>query len=194
MFEQPLVLDASTLLNLLATGEAETILRCVPVARLVCTIAASAVLHLRNEDTAKPPDPVSVKPLIDAGVLTSASLQTSEEELLFVQLAASLEDGEAMSLALCVSRNYALATDDRKAQTIATAQSVPLIASSHLVLNWKKEAGIDRDKVRSALRLIGTRARFRPWRGYPEQNWWDDMVSGTCGLKQHNLAGTAVRP
>lgn len=181
MFEQPLVLDASTLLNLLATGEAEAILRCVPVQRIVCAIAASEVLHLRNEDPAKPPEPVSVQPLIDSGLLISASPLTPHEELIFVQLAASLDDGEAMSLALCVSRNWALATDDRKAQTIATARAVPIVASSHLVLNWIKEAGIDRDTVRSALRLIGTRARFRPWRGYPEQDWWDDLLVAGSG-------------
>ena len=177
MFEQPLVLDASTLLNLLATGEVETILRCVAVPRIVCTIVELEVLHLRNKDLAKPPDPVSVKPLIDAGVLTSASLQSPGEDLLFVQLASALDDGEAMSLALCISRNYALATDDRKARTIAATLSVPLIASSELLLNWMNKSGIECDRVRSALRLIGSRARFRPWRGYPEQKWWEDMVS-----------------
>ena len=96
-----------------------------------------------------------------------------------MQLAASLDDGEAMSLALCVSRNLALATDDRKAQTISAARSIPIVATSHLLRHWMEEAGIDRERVRSALRLIGTRARFGPWRGYPEQGWWDDLVSGT---------------
>lgn len=179
MFEQPLVLDASTLLNLLATGKAEAILQCMTVQGIVCALAASEVLHLRNEDPAKPPDPVSVQPLIASGLLVSASPLTPHEELIFVELAASLDDGEAMSLALCVSRNWALATDDRKAQTIATARAIPVVASSHLVLNWIRECAIDRDTVRSALRLIAIRARFRPWRGYPEQKWRDDLLAGT---------------
>ena len=78
MFELPLILDASTLLNLLATGEAEAILRCVPVPRLVCPVAASEVLHLRNADPAKPPDPVSIQPLLDSGALAAASPLTPE--------------------------------------------------------------------------------------------------------------------
>lgn len=76
MFEQPVVFDASTLLNILATGEAPAILRCVPVPRIVSSVAASEVLHLRNQDSAKAPDSVSLEPLVDAGLLTLATPQT----------------------------------------------------------------------------------------------------------------------
>lgn len=108
----------------------------------------------------------------------AAEASICPEELLYVQFAASLDDGEASSLALCVAHSYAFATDDRKARRIAGEQPIPvwLVATSDLMLNWMRETGASRDKVRSALLAITTRARFTPWKGYPEQLWWKSMT------------------
>jgi predicted nucleic acid-binding protein len=58
--------------------------------------------------------------------------ESPEEDALFVQFAAKIDDGEAMTLALCVSRGYAFATDDRKARRIAAsvAEPISLLATS----------------------------------------------------------------
>ena len=69
-----------------------------------------------------------------------------------------------MSLTLCVSRGYALATDDRKARRIAASVGgpSPLLATSELL-----STGFDRRRQsRQNPGMIGgveLRARFQPW-------------------------------
>ncbi|HLB77136.1 MAG TPA: hypothetical protein VJO72_08900, partial [Candidatus Dormibacteraeota bacterium] len=61
-----------------------------------------------------------IDPWLQSGRVKIASLDSPLEEELYVQSAADLDDGEAMSLAICRARGYALATDDRKARRIAS--------------------------------------------------------------------------
>ncbi len=179
MISQPVAIDASTLLNLLATGEIEPILRSMPVQKFVCSVAASDVLYLRHEDADHAPELVSIDPLIEKGLLTLARPESPEEEALFVQFAAKIDDGEAMTLALCVSRRYAFATDDRKARRIAAsmAEPIPLLATSELLFHWFQSNTITQDRIREVLGAVELRARFRPWPEYPLRDWWNRMLS-----------------
>lgn len=179
MTSQPVAIDASTLLNLLATGEIESILRSLLMPKFVCSVAASEVLYLRHADADHTPELVSIDPLVEQGLLTLARPESPEEEALFVQFAAKIDDGEAMTLALCVSRGYAFATDDRKARRIAAsvAEPIPLLATSELVFHWFQSNSISPDRIREVLGAVELRARFRPWPEYPLRDWWNRMLS-----------------
>jgi predicted nucleic acid-binding protein len=179
MIRQPVAIDASTLLNLFATGEIESILRSMPVQKFVCSMAASEVMYLRHEEADHAPELISIDPMVEQGLLTLARLESAEEEALFVQFAAKIDDGEAMSLALCVSRGYAFATDDRKARRIAAsvAEPIPLVATSELVFHWFQSNDISPDRIREVLGAVELRARFRPWPEYPLREWWNRMLS-----------------
>jgi len=48
--------------------------------------------------------------------------------MLFIQFAAKIDDGEAMSLALCVSRGYVLATDEFRATLLEWSHNGVTIA------------------------------------------------------------------
>ena len=61
---------------------------------------------------------VDIDDLISRDVIQICNCDNAEEQELFVNLAASLDDGEAMSLAIALSRNWHLATDDKKARRI----------------------------------------------------------------------------
>lgn len=108
MAGQPLALDASTLLNLLASGAAEGTLRAQSVPLYVVSAVASEVLYIRSERTEEPPEQVSVEPLIRSDLLEPTEPESHEEATLFVEFASSVDDGEATSLAVCVSSGYAL--------------------------------------------------------------------------------------
>jgi predicted nucleic acid-binding protein len=179
MINQPVAIDASTLLNLFATGEIESILRSMPVQKVVCSVGASEVLYLRHEEADHAPELISLDPLAEQGLLTLARPESPEEEALFVEFAAKIDDGEAMSLALCVSRGYALATDDRKARRIAASVAVPipLLATSELIFHWFDSNTISPDRIREVLGAVELRARFRPWPEYPLREWWSRMLS-----------------
>ena len=178
MISQPVAIDASTLLNLFATGEIESILRSMPVQKFVCSVAASEVLYLRHEEADHTPELISIDPLVEHGLLTLARPESPEKEALFVQFAAKIDDGEAMSLALCVSRGYALATDDRKERRIAAsvAEPIPLLATSELLFHWVQSSTISPDRIPEVLGAVELRARFRPWPEYPLREWWNRML------------------
>jgi len=178
MISQPVAIYASTLLNLFATREIESILRSMPVQKFVCSVAASEVLYLRHEEADHVPELISINPLVEHGLLTLTSPESPEEEALFVQFAAKIDDGEAMSLALCVSRGYALATDDRKARRIAAsvAEPIPLVATSELLFHWAQSNNISPERIREVLAAVELRARFRPWPEYPLREWWNRML------------------
>lgn len=180
MINRPVTLDASTLLNLLATGEAESILRALVVSKFVCSAVAGEVLYLRSTNPDDAPEQVSIDPLIEAGLLTAAKPESPEEEAQFVDFAATLDDGEAMSLAICVCRGYVLATDDRKARRIAEALStpVPLLATSELVSQWAQKHSVVSARIQEVLTAVDLRARFHPWQGYPLRDWWLKILQG----------------
>jgi predicted nucleic acid-binding protein len=184
---RPVVIDASTLLNLLATGEVESILGSLAVEKFVCPIAADEVLYLRSMNPEEPHERVSIHPLFEAGLLTLARLESAEEEARFVDFASVLDDGEAMSLAICLCRDYRLATDDRKARRIAETPSkpVPLLAASEIISRWARKSAIGSAKLREVLAAVELRARFRPWPGYPLRDWWIKKSTGPTSPDPH---------
>jgi predicted nucleic acid-binding protein len=115
---------------------------------------------------------VSVEPLLRSGILQLTEREGHEEAELFVEFASSVDDGEAMSLAICVSRGYALATDDRKARRVAADASVPLTATSEIISHWASQGSPSDEDVRRVLSDIEARGRFSPWAGYPLRDWW----------------------
>lgn len=72
----------------------------------------------------------------------------------------------AVMLAICVSREYVLATDDRKARKIAESVSIPLITTSEFEFSWAEtqRGPHSKDDVRQVLKAIETRGRFSPFR------------------------------
>ena len=120
MLSRPVVLDASVLLNLLATGHAAELIRSLGSQGLVCSAVVNETLYIRSEGADDPPEMVNLQPLLDAGTLEPCNLRGSNEHELFVRYATDLDDGEAMSLALCSARSFVLATDDGKARRIAS--------------------------------------------------------------------------
>lgn len=61
---------------------------------------------------------MEIDPLIERGLLQEHGLRDATERTLHVDLAADLDDGEAMTLAIAYERRIPAATDDRKAPTL----------------------------------------------------------------------------
>lgn len=124
-------------------------------------------LYLRALDPTSPPERVDLSQLIESGLLRVCSTETSAEESLYVELASELDDGEALSLALSLSRGFGLATDDRKATRIAKERGIVEIFGTPEIL--QACPGIE---VSEAIRLIEYRARFSPASGASLRDWW----------------------
>jgi len=173
--DRPAVLDACVLLNLLATERIAEVAKVIAPACLVCSAVAAESLYLRPLEPGGKPEAIDLGPLVKGGVLTACAIQGPLEEEAYVNYAIELDDGEAMSLAIAQARNFALATDERKARRIIR-ENLPhllVISTAEIVHGWARTTG-RADAVR-AVRSIETRARFRPPDTDPLSPWWSSL-------------------
>ena len=165
MFGVPIVLDTSVALNLLATGVGLAVLDILEVDCFVCSAVVDETIYIRSDDPRQPREVVSIDAWLPLGAVKIVSLDSPVEEELYVQLAADLDDGEAMSLAICRSRGYALATDDRKARRIAGQLALPkveIITTSQVMHRWAIGTAASPREVKRALSAIELTGSVHP--------------------------------
>lgn len=169
------ILDACVLINLLASGEIEGILRVAARDSLVCSAVERESIYLRTEDPHTPLELIELKPLISSGLLTVCRIEGDREAQLYVDYASALDDGEAMSLSIALSRDLILATDERKARRLfseAAGDQRRLTSTSALIRHWAETERIPADRVKTALTRIEERARYQPPTTDENYKWW----------------------
>lgn len=177
-----LILDASTLLNLYATGRLREVAGSGPyrfaVAEYVLNEEALFVWELGPEDVEPQQVPLDLSWLIEDGLLEVLRLDTSEEMATFVDFAISIDDGEAITAALALHRDSALATDDRKARRVIAEQapSVDLASTLDLLSNWVEVAHVSAAELRSVFEAMISSASYVPGRRNPHFDWWHEVM------------------
>ena len=175
MLNRLVLLDSSVLINVLATRQVCDILRVLSSGAGICTAVEAEALFLRGENPSDVPERVCLGPLIDAGGLGRLDLESDAEKEMYVDLAADLEDGEAMTLAIAHGRGLAAATDDRKARRIAAERcgnSLVLVRTTEILRDWVQVQSVDDATLRGVLKRIESIARFRPANDDPLRDWW----------------------
>src|SRR5690242_13113406 len=104
----PAVIDACCLIDLLASGEAEAILRAAGHAWHLPVAVQGEVKYVRQHDPTRPGGflsvPADLTPLLASGLLTLCRPDDPQEQARFVHYAMIFRsDGEAMCLALAES-------------------------------------------------------------------------------------------
>jgi hypothetical protein len=182
-FPDALILDACCLINLAASRQMEPILRCLPtnlyVAEYVFSDEALWFYDGPEEAFRSRQSPIQLKPLADAGLLNILTLDTEDEELAFVNFAASLDDGEAMTLALALHRGHGVATDERKAIRVIerTMPTVQVLTTPDLLSNWAHQTKPSASLLRTSLHNIEIRAKFEPSRDHALSTWWQQALT-----------------
>jgi predicted nucleic acid-binding protein len=101
------------------------------------------------------------------------------EQTLYVDYAADLDDGEAMTLALAFSRGYTVATDDRKARRIFladTGDAMRLLSTVQILRKWSEKARLTASELKRLLLEISHRGRFSRRSDDAEFTWWSKAV------------------
>lgn len=173
--ERSAVLDACVLINLIATERIAEIAQVIAPACLVCSAVSAESLYLRPLEPEGKPEAVDLGRLLRAGVLAPCAIEGPVEEEAYVNYAMELDDGEAMSLAIAQARNFALATDEKKARRIIR-QNLPrlmVISTAEIMRAWADTTS--RADAARAVRSIEVRARFRPPESDPLAPWWNSL-------------------
>ena len=175
-----LLLDASCLLNLCATDRLLEIAAALPwQLAVVDYVMEQEVLYVRIIGAQEGTVPVDLSPLIDDGLLLVMRLETPSEEASFVELAAVLDDGEAVTGAIALNRGHLVAIDDRKARRVLgeTGPGMRLVSTLELMRQWS--ASVPVQEVSHALRVMQHRASYVPGQWDPLYAWWRDMMEGS---------------
>ena len=178
-----LILDASCLLNLYGTDRILEIAPALPwqlaVADYVLEQEALYVRTIGAHEEQEETVPVDLSPLIDEGLLLVVRMETPGEEASFVELAAVLDDGEAVTGAIALNRGHSVAIDDRKARRVLgeNAPGMRLVSTLELMRQWC--ASVPVQEVGDALRAMQHRARYVPGQRDPLYAWWRDIMEGS---------------
>ncbi len=178
-----LLLDASCILNLYATGRLLEIAATLPwQLAVVDYVLEQEALYVRTIGAYEGQGgtvPVDLSPLIDAGLLLVVRWEPPIEEAAFVELAAVLDDGEAVTGAIAINRGYSVAIDDRKARRVLGERGpgVKLVSTLELMRQWG--TAVPTQEVSHALRAMQHRARYVPGQRDPLYAWWSDMMEGS---------------
>ncbi len=172
------IVDACCFINLYATGEMAAFLGESSWTFYIARAALAESLFIRSHDAEGNPtrEPIDFAHLISPGLITITEIGDANEIELYVQLAAELEDGEAMGLAIAKVRGWVLATDDRKANRLANKLGVKVLTTPELLQDWAKCMKVPQTKLGAMLRRVESSARFVPAADAPGHAWWSELV------------------
>ncbi len=163
------IIDSSALINLAATDLLGELVGYIsPTCHICRSIVEQECLYVRSVDGAQVEE-LRPSQWINDGIFLECEPTDAEGEV-FVTYAASLDDGEAMCLALANSRQFVVVIDDRKGQRFATELGLSVITTSGIMEHWSREKTAA--EIAAVLRKIEARARFRPADDDPNYEWW----------------------
>jgi hypothetical protein len=141
----------------------------------VCTATMNEARYIRDFDSAgnMVQVPVDLGPSLEQKLILTVDA-TDEEFSSFLQYAGQLGDGEAMSLAIALHRNWVLATDDGKATKMAIDAGVETTSTPEIIKTWTELNDDNLGNLNSVLLRIEMRACFRPSRSSPLFGWWSE--------------------
>jgi hypothetical protein len=177
-------IDACCLIDLLASGEAEAILRACGLTWHLPAAVQGEVQYRRQHDPDQPGRTIMVSvdlsPMIASGLLSVCNPQTQQELDQFTQYAAIFRsDGEAMCLAIARERKWTVATDDRRAIRVARQAGLTVVSCPELVKAWADATAPDQAALNRVLQDIQVLAQFKPNPTMPEFQWWLDELAKT---------------
>ena len=141
----------------------------------MCDLVIQESFFLRDDSNPEKRVEIDVQQYLDSGVLELCELLNEGEIEMFVDLASTLDDGEAKSLAIALSRGLAVVTDDRKARRIFAEMGgdpANLLSTADLLKVWAEDTELDADTLRIALIQIQIRSRFTPPTTDSNHSWW----------------------
>jgi predicted nucleic acid-binding protein len=175
------VLDTCCLVNLAAIDGTLDCLESFELIWYVPTAVQTEGVFIRAAADSREVQRIHLEASITKGVVQICSPTDDVENTLYVELALSLGDGEAMALAIAKNRGWKVATDDRKARNKADAVGVSVVTTPELVKRWASDTARSSSEVAMALRRIETLARFSPAENSPAAKWWRDLLNENPG-------------
>jgi predicted nucleic acid-binding protein len=170
--------DACVLINLIASGRFEDIASGCGLHFAITQAVAREAMFLHHAESGGQ-ERIDLQPFIEKGILETLAAESENEKLRYIELTLNLDDGEAEAVAIAEARNFALATDDRKARNLIQREGlkIELWSTCSLLRHWQGKGSVSDQALRTILTNISGRARYRPKSGHPDFDWWANLSS-----------------
>jgi predicted nucleic acid-binding protein len=170
-----LISDTSVLLNLMAADCLASLSNATGWQFVVCSAVFNETKKLRDVNTGEMVL-VDLSPMIKAGLLHVLEIGDSDEKVIYIDQAAVVDDGEAMSMAIAVHRNLELAIDDRQAinHSKRSFPNLRIWSTPEILKSWAESTSLPTGALGLAIRNIEARARYFPAKSHPLWDWWNE--------------------
>ena len=179
-----LILDASCIITLYASQQMSNILGAVSslvtVAAYVYQKEALWFFDGPVENVRKSRAAIDLQPIVDAGLLKVATIESEDEAEMYLTLSQVVDAGEAYTGAIAMARNWAIVVDDRKARRVFSndASDLQLLFTLDLIQHWAETAVPDPNSIAATLWNVRHRAAYMPARRDPNYAWWSKHFPG----------------
>lgn len=175
------VIDACCLLNLLATGREQDLVRACEIDLIISGQAHGEALFLHtppDADGVRSKHLASTERLRTAGRLQIRSLDTEPLIAAFVAWAAQLRDEDASCVALAGALGLPLMTDDGKERRIARAQfpRIDLISTLAVLDEAVRALALPEHELLGLVADLRWRGNFAPPRKDPLAPWYAELL------------------
>ena len=175
------VLDTCCLVNLAAIDGTLACLSSFELTWYVPAAVHAEGIFIRRAPDSRDVQQIDLSEAMSTGTVTVCAPEGEEEHALYIEMALSLDDGEAMALAIAKYRNWKLATDDRKARVKARNAAVVVVTTPELVRRWAGKSGYSEPQIAEAIRRIEALARFKPADDSDPSRWWRKILAENPG-------------
>jgi hypothetical protein len=175
-----ILLDACCVLNFSASGRFIEILNAIPAQVAVTKVVREKELktleHLKDIDNEAA---IQFETALSKGLLLVTDFESELEEETFVNYVFAMgDDGESATGAIAIHRDWAIATDDKKAISFFQ-QEVPqlkILSTLAIVKYWSEKSRLTASELQNVLEAIQSKGRYIPDRNHPLQSWWKTSI------------------
>ncbi|MEX0844175.1 MAG: hypothetical protein WD022_02795 [Balneolaceae bacterium] len=177
--QEGIILDACCIINLYASSVMKEVIESVPLPFFVDQyVREKEALKIKGQSKNEFID-IDIEPHIQKKILVEVSLSGEDEITAFVNLAASLDDGESRCGAIAANRNLVVATDEKAGIRVFSNLNppIPTISTLELLYIWAESKNISPDVIGSVLKRIQKNASYRPGSNHKFFEWWEKHMS-----------------
>jgi hypothetical protein len=174
-----IILDACCVINLYASKKMAQILTTIPKPVYISSyVNTKEVLRVYNT-ASNQVERVDLNSLLDQNSLTIVDLNLETEAEHYVNLAMAMDDGEAVTGAIALARNWAIASDDKAAIKVfqREAPQLQIITTPELIKYWADNTAPSPETVAECLQNIIIGAKFRPSKRHHLYDWWHSYAA-----------------
>lgn len=181
MPEPTAIIDACSLINFYASTFLDSIFKNLPLNFYIVEQVTNESMFIRKPDESERGfdyEAINLDQYFKSDLLKVVHLEAESEKNLFINLADQLDDGEAATLAIAISRKMQVITDDKKAIRILR-QDFPVVnylTTLDIIKQWSTRNLCETQEIKKALLNIMIHANYFPPRKHHLFDWWTSIL------------------